>query len=157
MVGGSSRAARAGWGIALVFGAAAGGGCSGGRVVTRQAPPAGAIEPAPEPDPFDRFTGQKVPAGEPFRLGNEPVGVEGPRVVVALSKTEWTVFPSPRGEEKLGTATIVVQRGEEAATVRVEKGKTGRALGVAVEVREVGDQMVEGRWLAFADVVVSAE
>ncbi len=134
------------------------GACGGGGKVLEPRPTPPPAEPEPPPDPFDEFSGERVPLGQRFRLGNNPKGVEGVRVVFHLVKTDWTVFELPNGgEDKTGHAVILLTKGEESKQVRITSGDVGFGLGARIEVGEVGDEHVDGRFFAFADLTVTAQ
>lgn len=128
----------------------------------RRAQPAVEAEPeAVEPDDaFASFGGTVVTLGEELKLHREPVGVKEVRALVVLGKTEWTIRIRGDGtEEKTGTANFIVQRGDDAANVRIESGDSGTALGVKIQVHESGEVYEESsmRWVQFARVTLHVE
>lgn len=130
------------------------------EVVIRKAPPKPA-EPPPR-DYFDEFGGHRVPAGQAFRIANDPLGVDDVRVVVALQKTEWlSRTRADGGEEREAIAHVLVVKGqaENIARLRIHVGEAAADLGVRVEVRDAGEVYDETtmRWTAYAELVVSAE
>ena len=82
------------------------------------------------------------------------------RALVALGKTEWTIRIRGDGsEEKTGTANFIVQRGDDAANVRIQSGESGTALGVTVHLHEAGEvyEASSMRWVQFARVTLTVE
>ncbi len=131
------------------------------EVVVRKAKPRPAPEPAPA-DYFDEFGGHRVPPGQAFIIGNDPVGVDGVRVVVALQKTEWISRTRADGtEEKQAIAHVMIVKGQadNLVTLRIHVGDSDSDLGVTVEVRDAGEEYSEQtmRWTAHAELVVSAQ
>ncbi len=111
-------------------------------------------------DAFGSFGGDVVTLGEELRMHREPVGVAEVRALVALGKTEWTIRIRGDGsEEKTGTANFIVQRGDDAANVRIQSGESGTALGVTIQVHESGEVYEESsmRWVQFARVTLTVE
>jgi len=120
--------------------------------------------PAPvaaEPDDaFGSFGGTVVTLGEELMMHREPVGVAEVRALVALGKTEWIIRTrGDGGEDKTATANFVVQRGDNAANVRIQSDESGTALGVTIHVHEAGEVYEEAsmRWVQFARVTLSVE
>ena len=134
--------------------------CGGGTAETKSAPKRVVAEPAPEPmDGFSQFDGQRVALGEEVKLRREPVGVTELRAIVALARTDWVIRTrGDGGEDKTATASLVVQRGGDAANVRIEAGESGSARGVHITVHEAGEVYEEEsmRWVQFARITVSA-
>lgn len=139
----------------LLLGASCGGGDT--RPTPKPRPRAEPVERAP--DFFDEFGGARVDAGQSFRLGNDPIGVDGVRVVVSLSETEWISREDARGDEiKEAIAVVLIQKGEEVARLRLHAGERGTKLGVTVLVEDAGEDYDEPsmRWFGYARLVVSA-
>ncbi len=110
-------------------------------------------------DAFSEFRGQRVALGEEVKLHREPVGVEALRAIVALGRTDWVIRTRADGsEDKTATASLVVQRGGDAANVRIEAGESGSARGVQITVLEAGEVYEEAamRWVQFARVTITA-
>ena len=134
--------------------------CACGSSSAQTRAPAPAPAPAPEPDDaFATFGGEQVAYGDTVTLHREPVGVIEARAIVALGRTEWVIHTLAGGrEEKTATASMVVQRGDEAANIRIQAGESGTALGLTIHVIEAGEvyEKESMRWVQFAKVTIGA-
>ena len=109
-------------------------------------------------DPFADFGGQRVPAGEPFRLMVDPVGIEGCRVLVSLAKVSWTTMETPSGERRDATAFLTVQKGEQVETLRLAETDTRAAFGCRFTAEAAGEdyhQPTES-WQPWVDLTVTS-
>ena len=69
--------------------------------------------------------------GQKFRLSGKPVAIDGPNVVIALTKVDWSTMTTPSGKEvKEGAASVVVTKGEEPIAGQVPQGDFKRLHGV---------------------------
>ncbi len=108
-------------------------------------------------DVFSAFGGKQVPAGKPFKISSEPIGVTSVRAVFKLKKATWTVFTSPAGkEEKEYTVHILVRRGDKRTTVLMDSGETKKVLGLTLTIKKVGEAYITARqdWFPFAVLLV---
>ena len=121
-------------------------------------PPAPPVaEPEPD-DAFKSFGGTIIAPGTEITVHREPIGVSELRAMIALGKTEWVIHTQPGGkEDKTATANIVIQRGDDAQSIRVQSGESGEGLGVTIEVLEAGEVYEEAsmRWVPFAKIKVT--
>lgn len=111
---------------------------SGGRVLKPEeaAPPPAEVAP-PAPDAFRDFSGERVDAGTRFELDGVGRGVRGVDAVVRVEQVKTSIWYTPGGEEKIdGTATIIVEKGQERARLRIKDGEEDTALGVHVLVHQ---------------------
>ena len=148
--------------LLVLLAAASLGACLHSNVQLRRVKPVTEAQPAAvEPDDaFGSFGGDVVTLGQELRMHREPVGVAEVRALVALGKTEWTIRIRGDGsEEKTGTANFIVQRGDDAANVRIQSGESGTALGVTIQLHEAGEvyEAASMRWVQFARVTLTVE
>ncbi|PKN57148.1 MAG: hypothetical protein CVU56_12450 [Deltaproteobacteria bacterium HGW-Deltaproteobacteria-14] len=111
---------------------------SGGHVITPEeaAPPPVEVMP-PAPDAFRDFSGDRVDAGTRFEVDGVGRGVRGVEAVVRVEQVKTSIWYAPSGEEKIeGTATIIVEKGQERARLRLKDGEEDTAIGVHVLVHE---------------------
>ena len=141
--------------------------CSGpGRA--RHAEPAGSThragesrrtsQPEPATDAFDRFRGQRVAAGEAFRLATDPIGVDGARIIVHLVKLDWTSMDLPSGGvSRDATAQLSVQRGEQTHRLLLDAGDTRPVAGCEIALLDSGEDYDEAtaRWQPWVKLRVT--
>ncbi len=132
----------------------------GGHLVRDSAPPPPKREQvAAAPDAFADHRGQKVPVGQRFRLASKPIGVEGVRVVVELTRVEWQTMTAPSGKDiREAVAHLVVRQGEDERSIRVNQNDHKSAMGARVELAGAGEEynrqrMTDEPWV---DLVVTA-
>lgn len=125
------------------------------------APDTPAAKPAPARtvDAYRDFKGEHVAAGEVFRLKAKAKAIDGLEVVIRMVKVEWTTGELPDGRKiKEGTAELVIQKGAEERTTRVQQDDTKRSLGCQITVKAVGEDYDQKRfdYLPWVDLIVEA-
>ena len=136
-------------------------GCGGGELIAPPSPAAAAVaKPAkPAPDAFRDFAGERVVPKEVFRLKAKAKAVAVVEVVIRMVKVEWTTREMPDGRKiKEGTAELVVEKGTERRTLRVEQDETKKTLGCQVTVKAVGEDYDAKRfdYLPWVDLIVTS-
>ena len=153
------RVAMAASVVALTVGGAVG--CGGAGAAVKPTP---AVAAADRPvavavaDPLGDFSGPRVKAGEAFKLGDAPVGVEGVGVVLTLLKVHETDYQEPGRPKVIETAAeLLVQRGAETRNVRIDEGDVKTRLGARIKVERARTDYVDERadYLPRATVVVT--
>lgn len=110
---------------------------TGGHIVEpdEAAPPPTAPAP-PSPDAFRDFSGDRVDPGVEFEVDGVGRAVRGVEAVVKVTKVNTSTWYPPGGGEAVeGTAYLMVEKGQESASLRLKDGEEGSALGVHVAVR----------------------
>ena len=136
-------------------------GCGGGEVIPPPAPTAAPVvaKPvAPTPDAYRDFKGERVVPNEVFRLKAKAKAVAVVEVVINMVKVQWTTRETPDGKNiKEGTAELVIQKGTESRTIRVEQDETKKTLGCQILVKAVGEDYDAKRfdYLPWVDLIVT--
>lgn len=152
---GASLAASLGAGLFFVWG------CGGGEVIPPPKPtaaPAVAKLAAPTPDAFRDFPGERVVPNEVFRLKAKAKAVAVVEVVISMVKVEWTTREMPDGRKiKEGTAELIIKKGTQSRTIRVEQDETKKTLGCQILVKAVGEDYDAKRYdyLPWVDLIVT--
>ncbi len=131
--------------------------CGGARVVDA---PVTTAEVAPV-DPLGDFRGKRVNLDEWFVLRANPIGLERAAMTVTLVGVQWTEIEGRNGKiRREGTATVLVEKGEESSRVFLGQDERRKRYGHWLEIRNVGEAYVQekGKWFAFVEIIVrSAE
>ena len=134
---------KIGWILVAAAAMAGCGGSTGGGYVVENAPPPPPkpVEAPKTPDAWRDHRGDHVQLGKKFRLAARPIAVDGPNIVIALNKVDWSTLTTPSGKEiKEGAASVTVLRGEEAATALIPQGDNKLVHGARIEVFAAGEE-----------------
>lgn len=147
--------------LPLLLALAACGGSSGGLIVDNAPPPPKAApEPPKVPDAWRDHRGDHVKLGQKFRIANKPIAVDGPNVVITLSKVDWSTMTTPSGKEvKEGAAQVAVTKGEDTVTGLIPQGDFKRIHGVKFSSIGCGEEYNKHRLVyePWVELIATAE
>lgn len=75
-----------------------------------------------------------------FRLAAKPIAVDGPNLVIELTKVDWSTLTSPNGKEiREASVNLVLMRGEDRRQVMIVQKDEKTAMGARIQVLDAGE------------------